>query len=376
MKNTYRIIGDTVEILLRSKKYGNFLTNISLGDLEKVNQFKGSWYLWHREGDGYYVKGNINVNNKKTTIFLHRYIFDLPSVEIHIDHIDHNGLNNTRGNLREVNHFENSQNRTGAYSTSKSGQRGVAYSKLHDKYESYININYIKYSLGLFKTVEEASEMASIARAVFMTHATDDQNICIYYKEDKGSKLIFRHGVMGSGKTDNLLKLSHIYKRLKKNICLLTPHIDNRFGDGLIKSRSGWESKAEIIYPDTDVSSIITKSGSEVIFIDEVNFLTMNQIKQISYLLEFKKLKIYCYGLLKDFKNDFFASSLELLRCADQIQEIKSNCSYCENVASRILKIKNGTPVYKGDQVEIGAEDLYRSVCISHYHNPPSKDVG
>lgn len=375
MKNIYRIIGDTVEILLNSRKNGgNFITTISLSDFDKVNEFTGSWYLWHREGDGYYVKGNINKDNKRTTVYLHRYIFDLPPKEIHIDHIDHNGLNNTRENLREVNHFENSQNRSGAYSTNRSGERGVAYSKLHCKYEAYINIDYKKYSLGLFETIEEASEIASIARSVFMTHATIDQNQHTNYREDSGSNLIFRHGVMGSGKTDNLLKLSYIYKRLQKSIILLTPYIDNRYGRGLIKSRSGWSSEAVPIYPETDISTLTDYRLFDAVFIDEVNFLTKKQVEQIAYLAN-NKLKIYAYGLLKDFTNEFFQSSLDMLRYADLVQEIRTDCSFCENSASRILKIKNGVPIYSGEQIEIGAEELYQSVCRSHYFKPPLEEV-
>ena len=60
-------------------------------------------------------------------------------------------------------------------------------------------------------------------------------------------KLYFRHGVVSSAKTLNLLAVAHNYKQQGKKIILLKPEIDVRFGSNTIKSKAGLEEKADYV---------------------------------------------------------------------------------------------------------------------------------
>lgn len=73
----------------------------------------------------YYVHSSVNINGFKTSITLHRFILeDQLSDDLVVDHIDGNGLNNTRSNLRVVTRAENARNRQ-IMSTNTSGYVGV-----------------------------------------------------------------------------------------------------------------------------------------------------------------------------------------------------------------------------------------------------------
>lgn len=62
-------------------------------------------------GNKLYARASIRVNGKSHDIYLHRFLFAVNDGML-IDHIDGDGLNNTRENLREVTHSENSRSRT------------------------------------------------------------------------------------------------------------------------------------------------------------------------------------------------------------------------------------------------------------------------
>lgn len=104
-------------IEIHSKKYGSKLVRISDEDLQRVAK-----YNWSIKPSGNTFYAHTNVNNK--TITMHRYILDLQSDESIVDHIDGNGLNNTRNNMRIVDKAINARNRK-IISTNTSGYAGV-----------------------------------------------------------------------------------------------------------------------------------------------------------------------------------------------------------------------------------------------------------
>lgn len=99
---------------------------------------------------------------RKYGIFLHRIILgrilyrDLLSSE-EVDHIDGNGLNCIRSNLRLATHAQNMQNQ-GKYANNTSGFKGVSWNKQHQKWVASIQINNKPIHLGLFITKELAYE--------------------------------------------------------------------------------------------------------------------------------------------------------------------------------------------------------------------------
>ena len=61
------------------------------------------------------------------------------------------------------------------------------------------------------------------------------------------AKLYFRYGTVGSAKTLNLLAVAHNYRQQSKEVFLIKPKLDVRFGKGNIKSRAGLETEAHLL---------------------------------------------------------------------------------------------------------------------------------
>ena len=79
-------------------------------DFEAVAAFPGTWYV-HKGGNTFYARINVRgTNGKREIVQMHRLILDSPT-ELEVDHRNHNGLDNCRGNIRIVTHGENQRNR-------------------------------------------------------------------------------------------------------------------------------------------------------------------------------------------------------------------------------------------------------------------------
>jgi len=83
---------------------------------------------------------------------MHRIILNAPS-NLQVDHVDGNGLNNQRNNLRLVTPRENTQNR---HYKMTSNYPGVSFKKQANKWVAQIQIKNKKIHLGYFDTEEEA----------------------------------------------------------------------------------------------------------------------------------------------------------------------------------------------------------------------------
>lgn len=114
-------------------------------DFYHLSQF--SWSLIE-QGQNSYAKTEIN----RTTIYMHQLILVSPSKEFFPDHIDGNGLNNQRINLRLVTRSQNQWNRSKTDSTVTSQYKGVYYAKDRQKWRAQINANGKRTLLGHFKT--------------------------------------------------------------------------------------------------------------------------------------------------------------------------------------------------------------------------------
>jgi hypothetical protein len=102
-------------------------------DFEYLNQF--NWSA-NNHKHTYYAQRNKLENCKHYRIYMHREILGLTDYKIKSDHIDHNGLNNCRSNLRTATHAQNNFNRlSGKNTTSK--YQGVSLKKVKHKDKVY-----------------------------------------------------------------------------------------------------------------------------------------------------------------------------------------------------------------------------------------------
>ena len=102
--------------------------------------------------------------------------------------------------------------------------------------------------------------------------------------------------------------------------------------------------------------------------VDEAQFLTPEQVWQLSDVVDVLGIPVLCFGLRTDAFGKAFAGSEVLLSIADELTELKSICKCCEKKANMQLRLDgDGNPVKSGSQVQIGGNDSYLSVCRKHY---------
>lgn len=186
------------------------------------------------------------------------------------------------------------------------------------------------------------------------------------------AKLYFHFGAMNAGKSLILLQAAHNYTERGMSVVLLKPEIDNRdSNDGEIVSRIGIRQQAVTFSADQNLEQYIGDHAQQnevhCIFIDEAQFMTRDQVWQLAAITDRLAVPVICYGLRTDFQGNLFEGSAALLAIADNIREIKTLC-WCGRKATMNLRTNAaGLPVTEGDQIEIGGNDKYISLCRQHW---------
>ncbi len=185
------------------------------------------------------------------------------------------------------------------------------------------------------------------------------------------AKLYFYYSSMNAGKSTNLLQSSYNYKERGMNTLVLAPLLDNRYGAGRVTSRIGIESEATTFKTDTNLFTVVEEARAEqplhCVLIDEAQFLTRDQVFQVSEVTDKFNIPVLAYGLRTDFQGEPFEGSKYLLSWADNLKELKAIC-HCGAKATMVLRLdEDGNAVTEGSQVEIGGNDRYVSMCRRHF---------
>lgn len=185
------------------------------------------------------------------------------------------------------------------------------------------------------------------------------------------AKLYFYYSTMNAGKSTTLLQSDYNYRERGMNTLLYTAAIDDRFEVGQITSRIGIRQSAKLFQAETDlymeISQQLEQQTLHCILIDEAQFLTKQQVYQLSDVVDKLNIPVLCYGLRTDFQAELFEGSRYLLAWADQLEELKTIC-YCGRKANFVLRLNSqGEVVKDGEQIQIGGNDRYLSVCRRHY---------
>lgn len=182
-------------------------------------------------------------------------------------------------------------------------------------------------------------------------------------------KLYFRYGTMGSAKTALLLTNAYNFEERGIAYQCYKPVTDTREERNVIRSRIGIERECRWIYPETDLYQEIaslTVSGAVLpdwILVDEAQFLSVKQVEQLARIVDEFGCNIICYGLRTDFQTNMFEGSRRLFELADTIDEVKSTCSCGGKTIVNARIDSKGNIITEGEQVEIGGNDRYISVC-------------
>jgi thymidine kinase len=192
------------------------------------------------------------------------------------------------------------------------------------------------------------------------------------------AKLYFYYSAMNAGKSTTLLQSAHNYEERGMESLLFTPVIDDRYMTGYIKSRIGLEKKAIAFdqkynfYKEVR-PEISSRKNLKCILIDEAQFLTKEQVHQLTDIVDYLKIPILTYGIRTDFQTNLFSGSMHLLAAADEIIEIKTIC-VCGRKATNNMRINvSGEPVLTGAQIEIGGNDRYVAHCRKCFKNAHNK---
>ena len=186
-------------------------------------------------------------------------------------------------------------------------------------------------------------------------------------------KLYFKFGPMASAKSLKLLATAYNLEENGVKIMVLKPSIDTREGEGIIRSRAGLERKCIMIDNDVNLykaikayKNVLASQFEELkwVLIDEAQFLTEEQVDQLSDVVDFLDINVMCFGLRTDFQSHLFPGSKRLFELADDIEEIKSSCACGNKKASINARFnENGEIITEGGQVEIGGNDKYKALC-------------
>lgn len=171
--------------------------------------------------------------------------------------------------------------------------------------------------------------------------------------------------------------LTTAYNFEERNIPYLCfkPAIDTRDAKNVIRSRIGIERECGWIYPETDLYEMIHGKvnarlpHAEWILVDEAQFLSPDQVDQLSRLVDDFGINVLCYGLRTDFRSQLFEGSRRLFEIADTIDEVKSTCSCGRKTIVNARIDENGEIITEGEVVEIGGNDKYMSVCRKCWRN-------
>lgn len=186
------------------------------------------------------------------------------------------------------------------------------------------------------------------------------------------AKLYFYYSAMNAGKTTTLLQSAYNYRERGMKTLLFTPIIDDRYESGSVTSRIGLKSDAISFDKNFNFYKYVEEQlkkeeNVKCILIDEAQFLSKEQVLQLSDVADFLKLPVLTYGLRSDFLGEPFEGSKYLLTLAEELNEIKTIC-HCGRKATMNARIDDkGTILRKGEQVEIGGNEKYISLCHRHF---------
>ena len=185
------------------------------------------------------------------------------------------------------------------------------------------------------------------------------------------AKLYYSFSAMNAGKSTILLQASHNYHERGMHTVLFTALLDDRFGKGKISSRIGLKSDAHTFDAKTNlfnqVKAMLQQGKIDCILVDEAQFLSEAQAWQLADIADHLGVPVMCYGLRTDFQGKLFPGSATLLAIAEDLREIRTIC-WCGRKATMNLRIgPDGKAVSEGEQVVIGGEESYISVCRKHW---------
>lgn len=185
------------------------------------------------------------------------------------------------------------------------------------------------------------------------------------------AQLYFYYSSMNAGKSTHLLQSSYNYRERDLHTVLYTARIDDRFAYGKVSSRLGIESDANLFDKNSDIfndiNNMYKSKKIDCLLIDEAQFLTVQQVKQLTDIVDLLHIPVLAYGIRTDFLGETFSGSAALLAWADKLIELKTIC-HCGRKANFVIRLDGqGNALKGGEQVEVGGNERYEPLCRAHF---------
>ena len=185
------------------------------------------------------------------------------------------------------------------------------------------------------------------------------------------AKLYFYYSAMNAGKTTNLLQSRHNYAERGMNTLVIKPRIDSRSGENRVRSRIGLEAEAVDVDPSVNLLDLVQNASEgqpiHCVLVDEAQFLSADQVDQLTEVVDALNIPVLAYGLRTDFLGALFEGSRQLLALADELREIKTVCHSGRKATMVVRFDGEGQPMHSGDQIQIGGNETYVSMCRRHF---------
>jgi thymidine kinase len=185
------------------------------------------------------------------------------------------------------------------------------------------------------------------------------------------AQLYFYYSTMNAGKSTHLLQSAYNYSERNLHTLLYTAKLDDRFAEGKIASRIGLHAEACLFEQNSQLFDQIKLEHNnkkvDCVLIDEAQFLSKEQVKQLTDIVDTLNIPVLAYGIRTDFLGETFSGSAALLAWADKLIELKTIC-HCGRKANFVIRLdENGNPVKDGEQVEVGGNERYEPLCRAHF---------
>ena len=185
------------------------------------------------------------------------------------------------------------------------------------------------------------------------------------------AQLYFYYSAMNAGKSTTLLQSSYNYQERGMKTKIYTAALDDRYGLGKVSSRLGISAEAELFRENSQLYEMVKikneKEKIDCVLIDEAQFLTKEQVLQLTNIVDELNIPVLTYGIRTDFQGKPFSGSLYLLAWADKLIELKTVC-HCGRKANFIVRLdQQGNAVKQGAQIEVGGNEKYESMCRQHF---------
>jgi thymidine kinase len=178
------------------------------------------------------------------------------------------------------------------------------------------------------------------------------------------AKLYFRYSAMSAGKSTALLQVAHNYEERGRSVLIFTSYLDDRYGSGIVASRLGLQRTAPTYDAWFDFYAYLeAQSDLSCVLVDEAQFLTPGQVRQLHRVAHVLDLPVICYGIRSDFVGEPFPGAAYLLTLADSLEEIKTICGCGKKATMNVRVDEDGNRITVGAQIAIEGHSRYVQMC-------------